>query len=273
MIIKALVENTSISKDLGCEHGLSLYIEANARKILFDVGASEMFIENAQKMDVDITEIDYLIISHGHYDHGGGLRAFLRENTKARVFIHHLAFDKHYALRSNDKLDFIGLEKELKENKQIIFTSDQFIISNGIHVFSNVVKRETLPLSNSGLLMEKNGQMIKDNFAHEQNLIIEDAGKIFLITGCAHNGIVNILEYFHTLQGRMPDYVIGGFHLSGHSGGHESLETIKRIGKYLNNTKAQFYTCHCTGTEAYKQLKEVMGDSIDYLSVGSVIYL
>jgi mRNA degradation ribonuclease J1/J2 len=72
MIIKTLVENTALSKNFGSEHGLSLYIEANSHKILFDVGASELFLENAKKLNVDISEVDYLIISHGHYDHGGG---------------------------------------------------------------------------------------------------------------------------------------------------------------------------------------------------------
>lgn len=77
MLIKVLIENTAISKDFGCEHGLSLYIETGDRKILFDVGASELFLENAKKLGVDVSDVDYLVISHGHYDHGGGLRAFL----------------------------------------------------------------------------------------------------------------------------------------------------------------------------------------------------
>lgn len=76
MIIKTLVENTSISKDFGNEHGLSLYIETNALKNLFDVGASELFLKNAEKLGVNITDVDFLVISHGHYDHGGGLRMF-----------------------------------------------------------------------------------------------------------------------------------------------------------------------------------------------------
>jgi len=109
MIIKTLVENTALSKNFGSEHGLSLYIEANSRKILFDVGASELFLENAKKLNVDICEVDYLIISHGHYDHGGGLRAFLRENTKAEIFLHRLAFEKYYALRSNDEPEYSEL--------------------------------------------------------------------------------------------------------------------------------------------------------------------
>jgi 7,8-dihydropterin-6-yl-methyl-4-(beta-D-ribofuranosyl)aminobenzene 5'-phosphate synthase len=272
MMIKTLVENTSVSRDLGSEHGLSLYIEANARKILFDVGASRLFFENAKKLNVDILDVDYLIISHGHYDHGGGLKAFLQENTKAEVFLQCLAFEKYYALRSNDKLEFVGLDEGLKQNRQIVFISDRFFISKGIHVFTNIIQREPLPTSNRGLLMEQNGQTVGDNFAHELILIVEEDGKTLLVTGCAHNGIVNILKHFYDFTGRMPDYVIGGFHLSGPaSGSSESLETIDKIGKYLLDTNAKYYTCHCTGIEPYNRLKAVMGDRINYLSAGSEI--
>ena len=78
MIIKVLVENNSISEDLGSEHGLSLYIEANGRKILFDTGASELYLENAKKMDVNIADAELLVLSHGHFDHGGGLKTNIR---------------------------------------------------------------------------------------------------------------------------------------------------------------------------------------------------
>ena len=271
MIIKTLAENTSISEDYGSEHGLSLYIETKKHKILFDVGASKLFFQNAKKLGVNIDKIDYLIISHGHYDHGGGLKAFLQENTKAEVFLHRHAFGKHYALRPNNKLEFIGLDEDLKQNKQMILTSDRFFISKGIQVFSNILQREPCPASNSGLLAEQNGQMVDDTFNHEQNLVIEEGGKTLLVTGCAHNGIVNILEHFHDLKGHMPDYVIGGFHLSSRSGGNEDFNRIDKIGKYLIDTKAKYYTCHCTGIEAYNRLKTVMGENIDYLQTGSEI--
>ena len=273
MLIKTLVENTSISKDFGSEHGLSLYIETKKYKILFDVGASDLFLQNAKKFDVNIADVDFLVISHGHYDHGGGLKTFLKENAKAEIFLHRLAFGQHYATRPNDKLDFIGLDEELKQNKQIVLTSDRLFIRNGIQVFSNVVKKEPYPKSNGGLFKKHDGQMIDDTFAHEQNLVIEEEGKTLLITGCAHNGIINILEHFQTLKGQMPNYVIGGFHLSSRSGGNEHSEAIDRIGKYLMGTKAKLYTCHCTGIQPYKRLKAAMGDKIDYLSAGSEIII
>lgn len=273
MLIKTLVENTSISKDFGSEHGISLYIETKKQKILFDVGASELFLQNVKKLDVSIADVDFLVISHGHYDHGGGLKSFLHENTKAEVFLHRLAFEKHYAIRPNDELDFIGLDENLKQNKQIVLTSDRFFINSGIQVFSNITQRKPRPKSNNGLFTEHKGQTVDDTFAHEQNLVIEEDGETLLVTGCAHNGIVNILEHFHSVKGRMPNYVVGGFHLSSRSGGNEDADTIDRIGQYLMGTKAKYYTCHCTGIDAYERLKSTMGNSINYLSAGSEIII
>lgn len=271
MIIKTLVENTSISESIASEHGLSLYIETKNYKILFDVGESNLFLVNAEKLDVNISEIDYLIISHGHYDHGGGLRRFLQENAKAEVFIHNLAFQKHYAFRSNDEIDYIGLDEDLKTDKRIIYTGDRFFINKGIYVFSNITHKGPLPKSNSGLLTEDNGQLIDDIFLHEQNLVIEEDDETVLITGCAHNGIINIIKHFYDMRGHMPSYVIGGFHLSSRLVGNENTETIDNIAEYLMDAKAKYYTCHCTGIEPYKQLKATMGDRIDYLKTGSVI--
>lgn len=273
MIVKALVENTAVSNDFLYEHGLSLYIETKERKILFDVGDSGIFLDNAKKLNVDIKEVDYLIISHGHYDHGGGLKTFLNENKNAKVFLRQLAFGEQYAKRSSEMLQYIGLEKGLKENERLIFTPDSYRICDGIEVFSNVEKIVPYPVSNNGLYTKQNGEMITDTFLHEQNLSIEENGKTLLITGCAHNGIINILEHFKKIRGCMPDYVIGGFHLSSRSGGDESPETIDKISNYLIKTNARYYTCHCTGKEQYKRLKVNMGDSIDYLKTGSIIEL
>jgi 7,8-dihydropterin-6-yl-methyl-4-(beta-D-ribofuranosyl)aminobenzene 5'-phosphate synthase len=96
-------------------------------------------------------------------------------------------------------------------------------------VFSNPIQREPRPKSNSGLLTEHKGQTVVDAFAHEQNLVMEEDAKTLLATGCAHNGIINILGHFQTLRGRMPDYAIGGFPLFSRSGPNEDSDTIDRI--------------------------------------------
>lgn len=273
MIIKTLAENTSVSKKFNAEHGLSFYIETKDHKILFDVGASLLFLENAKKMNVDISQVDYLIISHGHYDHGGGLKDFFQENTKAEVFIHGQAFGQYYSLRPDNEMKYIGLDQDFKDNKQIVFTSDRFFITKGIQVFSKVKQVTELPKSNSSLYMKKEGEFVNDIFSHEQNLIIEEDGKILLLAGCAHNGIINIVKHFYELKGHMPDYLIGGFHLSSRTCGNEPIENIDKIAQYLLTTKTKYYTCHCTGLEAYQELKKLMGDQIDYLSAGSEIEL
>lgn len=273
MIIKTLVENTVVSDEFGCEHGLSLYIETSKQKILFDVGAGAFFLENAKKLGVNISDVDYLIISHGHNDHGGGLKTFLDQNEKAEVFIHRLAFKKHYALRQNGKMEYIGLDQELRSNKQIVLTADRFFISLGVQLFTNTVEQVPQPESNKGLTVEIEGSMIEDDFCHEQNLIIDEGGKILLVTGCAHNGIVNIVQQCNEFKGRMPDHVIGGFHLSSRALGpknrYEDTEALDKIGQYLLNTKSKYYTGHCTGIEPYKHLKTILGDNIEYLSAGS----
>lgn len=271
MLIKTLVENTSISKTLNCEHGLSLYLEIKKHKILFDVGASSLFNENAKKLNIDISEIDYLIISHGHYDHGGGLKTFLKENNKATVFIQDTAFNKHYGKGNNNNLKYIGLDKELENNHQIKIISDSFLIDEGILIFSNVENKSFRPINNRSLFMEHNDEIIMDDFSHEQNLIIEEDGTSLLITGCAHNGIVNIIEDFKNLKGHTPDYLIGGFHLNSRSEGIESISTINKISEYLLKYKTKYYTCHCTGIEGYKILKATMGDQIDYIGTGTIM--
>ena len=268
MKIKTLVENTAISDQYGSEHGLSFYIEMGEKKILFDVGASNLFLHNAKKMNVNIADIDYLIISHGHYDHGGGLSAFLDTNNKAQVFMNENAFSQCYALREKGKLEYIGLDQSLKGNERLVMTSDSYSIDKGIGVFSNIDSIYPLPTSNKGLFVKKNESIIEDDFAHEQNLILEKDGIMLLITGCAHNGIMNILEHAKKL-GLTPDYVIGGFHLSSRSGGAQSVEDIGEIGNFLASTKARYYTCHCTGLDPFNTLRAALGEKVNYLHAGS----
>ena len=185
MVIKVLSENTAVSEDFQTEHGLSLYLETGGQKILFDVGVGDIYARNAQKMGVDIGDADLLIISHGHYDHGGGLRHFLRHNKKAPVYLHPKAFEKHYSERPQG-LKFIGLEEELARDGRIIHTTERFFIDKGLELFSNIRERELFSLSNRVLKMEKDNDIIEDAFEHEQNLIVTEEGRLFLFAGlCA----------------------------------------------------------------------------------------
>ena len=273
MIIKVLAENTAISEEFKTEHGLSLYIESCGHKMLFDVGGTNVFLKNAQKLDVNLSEIDLVVISHGHIDHGGGLKLFVKENTNAPIYLHPKALGKFFSNRPN-RQEYIGLVHNHKNNERFIFTSDRFFINKGIEIFSNIPGKELVPSFNKTLMMKKDGAIIEDTFEHEQNLIITEAGKTFLFAGCAHNGIVNIIKHFKHIKKRNPDFVFGGFHLYNHSTKKsEDSVLVQQIGEKLKETNAKYYTCHCTGLKSYNQLKTVMGDQIEYLATGSVLKL
>lgn len=273
MIIKALVENTSISEELMVEHGLSLYIETKEQKILFDLGQKNLFIQNAKTMGVDIADIDLVIISHGHYDHGGGLDTFIQENSKGKIYIHKKAFEKYFSRQHNGDIIDVGINEHLKDNQRIIFTEDYHRINGQLELFSNVKGKDLYSQSNKVLLMEDdNGDLSEDTFDHEQNLIITIGDTTVLIGGCAHKGIVNIVNHFKNIKGKFPNYAISGFHLYNSSVKKtEDPALINKIGKYLLETKSTYYTCHCTGLEAFTQLKELMKDKINYLATGTVV--
>ncbi|AEV29159.1 metal-dependent hydrolase, beta-lactamase superfamily II [Sphaerochaeta pleomorpha str. Grapes] len=272
MIIKALVENSSCNPSLGEEHGLSLFIETNSKKILFDTGASALFNENAQKLGVDLKRVDLAVISHGHYDHGGGLKTFLALNPTALVYVRENAFGPFYSERAGNSYEYIGLDSSLAKETQIIPTKEQLQLTEGISLFSAVWGTQYFPSGNCSLFKKEGRDYVPDDFSHEQNLVIEEDGICLLVAGCAHRGIVNILEHFYRERGNYPTHVIGGFHLFNHrTGKPESKETLSGIAHYLLNTGARFYTCHCTGEESFGFLRSKLGDHIEYLPGGKIL--
>ena len=272
MLIKVLVENTAVSDSFQTEHGLSLYIEANGHKLLFDMGRGELFLQNAAKLDVDIEKVEFAALSHGHHDHGGGMEAFLRENSKAPIYLHQRAMDKHYSVRPDGGMNEISIDEALVHSGRLVFTSDRYEIAPGLELFCNVTGREHFSKANKTLFMEKDGEQAEDTFEHEQNLIITEGNIVALFAGCAHNGIINILRRMEEIGYRAPDYVFGGFHLFNPTHKKsEAPELIRSVGEYLSKTPSVYYTGHCTGQEAYSQLQGMMGDRIRYMATGSVI--
>ncbi len=276
MLVKVLAENTAAADGFRAEHGLSLYIETKKHKLLFDTGAGGVFIENARQMGADLTEADVAVISHGHYDHGGGIRAFLRINSKADIYIHEKAFGGHYAERAEGGKAYIGLDPELAASERLIFCGDGLSIDDELELFTAPGGAMRLPSGNAGLLSFKNGVFEPDDFGHEQSLIVCLGEKYCLLAGCSHRGILNILARFRELKGRYPDCVVAGFHMYSKSAGEsEAAETVDETGRLLSelSEETRYYTCHCTGTEAYRRLKAVMGGRISYISTGDIVTL
>ena len=271
MKLIVLSENTSVSESLESEHGLSVDIETAGHHILFDTGAGCIFKSNAEKLGVNLATVDRLVISHGHYDHGGGLRTFLEVNSHAKIYLHKQAFEAHYSKRAEGVAD-IGLDETLLPNERFVFCGDQAVIDENIEVFSRVKAKRLFPSCNAMLLMKRGDEFVPDDFAHEQNLVIQQDGKTMLIAGCAHKGIVNIVDACKDRLGQYPDYFVGGFHLTGQRGNQsETPDVVDAIGEYLASMPARYYTCHCTGKENLQRLKRILGERIQPLSTGDRI--
>jgi len=269
-----LVENSTDSILCGGQHGLSLYLESGGRKILFDIGQDELFCNNAKKLGVSIEDVDIMVLSHGHFDHGGGLPCFLQWNQKAKVYVHGLAFGDYYSSASNPPR-YIGLDQSLREDERLVRNAGRLRIDDELELFSlpPEINGSFETKGNETLSMRKGEKFVQDQFLHEQSLIITENGKRHLIAGCAHGGIANILDYAEKLCGGI-DTVIGGFHLFNTGTKQtEPKELVYALAKRLSQSRAIFYTGHCTGKMGFVMLREIMGDQVKAISTGDVLEL
>lgn len=266
MKLTVLTENTACAPALQAVHGLSLYLETTTHRILMDVGPGEEFLHNAHQLGISIPQVDLCAISHGHDDHGGGLGAFLRENQIAPVYLSETAFGDYYAGRK-----YIGLDKSLLPHPRFHFVANQVQVDNTVTLLTKIPGNTLLPNANANL----NGSNGADDFQHEMVMLVEDAGTLLLLGGCAHRGIVNILEYVRSVCGRYPDVVVSGFHLAAGGSGMCMADDgyLDALSDKLLSTGAMFYSCHCTGQEALHKLQLRMGNKLCSISTGSVLTL
>lgn len=271
MRIVTLVENTC-RDGLGCAHGLSMYAETNKHKILFDAGPDgELLLNNAESLGVDLEKVDIAVLSHGHYDHAGGLRSFLEKNKNARVYIHTLAASRgHYATETVGWRK-IGIDESLLADfpGRFLLTGDMLSIDDELCLFSDISSADFVSGSNSTLFEEQDGDYIPDPFHHEQNLLIREGERLHLLAGCAHRGIINILRRAAEIGGKAPDSVFAGFHLTNPGLKQDLPESFVRlVGLELKKYPCLYYTGHCTGAKPFAVLKDVLGDRVSYLSGG-----
>ncbi len=255
MKIVTLMENTACREDVCFEHGLSLYLETQSHRILFDAGQSAAFADNAQTLGVDLKQVDFAVLSHGHYDHSGGLGKFLEINEAAPVYVSRWAFEPHWEPDGR----YVGVDPSLQVNPRIRYVAEKTELAEGI----TLLRMDTAPMDTAGLLVEENGVRVPDDFRHEQYLLIEEQGKRILISGCSHKGILNIMDAFR------PDILIGGFHFMKIA----EEEKLAEAAKKLLTFDTVYYTGHCTGQKQYDYLKTVMGDKLHYVSAGTVLQL
>ena len=272
MRIISLIENTKGSGECLFEHGLSVYIETEKHCLLADTGASGAFVKNAELLGVRLENVDTVVLSHGHYDHAGGILTFSQLNDTAKIYMQRSAGDGYYHVYP-DCEKYIGIDKEILDLKQVRMLDGGCKIDDELEIFTGITKRRLQPAGNSVLQRKTEFGFAEDDFRHEQYLVVRSEGKTLLISGCAHNGIVSILDKFRQLYGNEPDIVISGFHTMKKDDYTENdIKLIKEICSELMKTKIKFFTGHCTGELPCSIMKEIMGEQLTIIHSGDILF-
>lgn len=279
-----LSDNRSSDSRLSTEHGLSILLETERHKILLDTGASDVFIQNAELLGVNLSDVDYVFISHGHSDHAGGLRYFLEHNRQAQVIVSPDAMSGMFFSKRGNLHSITTEWPEIDENRLILI--DQTCeIEEDIHVIAHIPQNHPMPKGNQNLYVQDvNGDYIHDDFRHELALYVDG----LLFTGCAHSGLENILAACPYPV----NFVVGGFHLldgqelpeqrepsssierpsrdgSRQSQSEEELQELaERLKEQYPTTR--FYTSHCTGDNVFEIMKGVMGKQLQPFCAGTI---
>ncbi len=282
MRIKVLIENTTAPEMSGLrpQHGMSLYLEIQDKKLLFDTGQNQFFLENARKMGISLDEVEQLIISHGHYDHGGGLESFLQVNSRGTVFLSPQSFRLFYACREGREMKYIGLDPEIatRHKERFHFVSQEdYSISPQLYLLANTRFEGFRPRGNQALVIKDNGACRQDDFMHERMLVVAEPDGDVIITGCSHNGITNMLaSHRDRFPHRPVKALLGGFHLADPFTGRmlEPEDDVRALTEALEafGVKAIF-TGHCTGKEAFRLLRQKLGDTLQLFQTGQELEL
>jgi len=270
--ITTLLENHTNKADanLQAEHGLSFYIEHGGHVFMSDVGQSGLFADNAKKLGIDLSLVEGLVISHHHFDHGGGLARFFEENDRATVFLRRAADAEYLAVDPSNQETFIGIDKELLMNNsdRIKYVDENSEVFEGLHLLTDIPENYPKPGGGNRLKMRREGKLLPDTFEHELVTVLEGDEQLVVLTGCAHNGVLNMIAATREVfPEKLIKAVIGGFHLS-----HEEDSRVVEVGEALAVLElSAVYTGHCTGDRQTGILQSVLGDRLHWLHTGLVI--
>ena len=271
--VTVLMENSpAVNKSLKYEHGLSLFIKTPKNKILFDFGSSDIFLYNAQRMDIDLNDLDVVVCSHGHYDHSGGFADFVSKYKIKKLITGEGFFEPKY--RADDsKFAYIGnpFNKQLllDNNIEHIECKDVYKIDDNCYVFSGFKRTTPYEEASSNFVCGNlNEDMKVDNFNDEICLVIKTDNELCLLTACSHPGIVNMVksvgEYFNSNV----TSIYGGIHLV--EADDERIKNTIADMKKLGLKKAGF--CHCSGNKVKEVIKNDDAiESSDFCTGDSII--
>lgn len=280
--ITVLTENTA-GRGLAAEHGLSFWIRYQGHGFLLDAGSTAVFAENADRLGIDVGKAEFAVLSHGHYDHGGGLKAWFDRNAGGKVYAKKEVLGDYYSLTSGTPRR-IGLPDPVKacEDRFCFLEKDCRILPGiwllghrGEDLTERAVKEKMYRRGGDRQDSVSGETLTPDRFDHEQSLVLETAGGLVILSSCSHGGIDRtIREVMDRFPGMPIRAVLGGFHLKGGPGGEMpfSPQEIHDLGITLQEMEIpEIYTGHCTGEEAFGILKDVLKDRLHRLYAGRKI--
>ncbi len=256
--------------------GLSLFVETATARVLFDMGPSKVFADNAAALGVDLAHLDAAVVSHHHFDHGGGLAGFLEINDGAPVFLRDAPFAPRWfkglaVLRRRIGLD-LGLIDRGRERIELVGSARE--IASGCHLLTEIGDEHGRPRGNRHLYVESDRGLEPDPFDHELVMVVVEDDGMVVLTGCSHSGVLNMVDAARSaFPGTPVKAVFGGFHLIGvplFDSMAASRDEVRAVGRaMLERVSGTTYTGHCTGRKGFRVLESVMGDAIEKIDTGS----
>jgi 7,8-dihydropterin-6-yl-methyl-4-(beta-D-ribofuranosyl)aminobenzene 5'-phosphate synthase len=276
MKLTVLVDNnTLIDRYLVGEPGLSYYIEADGKKILFDVGYSDIFISNSKKLGLNILDIDYLVLSHGHLDHTWGLEPLVKrfteevfESRKVRKpkLVGHKEVFLSKTFTGEDEFGTIIDSNKVFRYFENNLTNDPFYITDNLVFLGQIPRNNDFEgKTQIGFVVNEKGIKKPDFNIDDSALCYKSEHGLIIMTGCSHSGICNIIEYAKELlnENRILD-VIGGFHLQD----PDEYQLKKTVEYFFNQNITVSHPCHCTDLKSKFELSKVM--EVKEVGVGSI---
>jgi len=263
--MEILSENTVYKKKLRAEHGLSLYFEYGDKKYLFDTGQGLVLKNNAEQLNINLKDIDTVILSHGHYDHTGGLKELLQINPEIDVVANQDIFIPKYKIEK-DKKKFNGIDIKQKEINNFINAKGKDKVDKGIYISQNVsVPNETKFKDKYKI----NKELMIDKFSDEISISIKTKKGLIILLGCSHRGVVNIIKDVKKRHDEKIIGIVGGLHLK-----KSSQQEVNKIINYLDSINFDLLVpIHCTGKRAALELKKHFENRVKLSSVGDVFSL